>query len=335
MYFCKMRLSVFICFLAVSFASFSQGKKITVVIDAGHGGNDHGFIAEDVTLLPEKALNLLIANKVGGYVQQYLTNIEIIYTRTDDTYISLDDRVFKANSINADLFISIHCNANDHQMVHGTESHVHTLDSKKSVDLAQIMEKEFSSKAGRHSRGVKDSDDRQHSLQVLKYTNMTSLLIECGFMTNAKEAKYLNTTEGQDVIASAIFRGIRTYVQKENPNTNFIKSTITAKPIAKNNTTTPPVTSPKTTANSTATTAAKPIDATYAIQILSTKEPIEIDAPAFKKIDEKVIRQKVNTTSEFKYRYLVGSFDSREAGATTLKKIQTNGFKDAIIIQLD
>ena len=164
---------------------------------------------------------------------------------------------------------------------------------------------------------------------------MTSLLIECGFMTNAKEAKYLNTTEGQDVIASAIFRGIRTYVQKENPNTNFIKSTITAKPIAKNNTTTPPVTSSKTSANSTATTAAKPIDATYAIQILSTKEPIEIDAPAFKKIDEKVIRQKVNTTSEFKYRYLVGSFDSREAGATTLKKIQTNGFKDAIIIQLD
>ena len=329
-----MKLSVFICFLAISLASFSQGKKITVVIDAGHGGNDYGFIAEDATLLPEKSLNLLIANKVGSYIQQYLTNIEIVYTRTDDDYISLDDRVFKANSINADLFISIHCNANDYQMVHGTESHVHTMDSKKSVDLAQIMEKEFSSKAGRHSRGVKDSDDRQHSLQVLKYTNMTSLLIECGFMTNTKEAKYLNTTEGQDVIASAIFRGIRTFVQKENPNTNFIKSTTTSKPIVKNNSTTP-ATSPKTTVNASTTTTVKPIDATYSIQILSTKEPIETDAPAFKKIDEKVIRQKVNTTSDFKYRYLVGSFDSREAGATTLKKIQTNGFKDAIIIQLD
>lgn len=327
-----MKLSVFICFLAISLASFSQGKKITVVIDAGHGGNDHGFIAEDATLLPEKSLNLLIANKVGGYIQQYLTNIEIVYTRTDDNYISLDDRVFKANSINADLFISIHCNANDHQMVHGTESHVHTMDSKKSVDLAQIMEKEFTAKAGRHSRGVKDSDDRQHSLQVLKYTNMTSLLIECGFMTNVKEAKYLNTTEGQEVIASAIFRGIRTYVQKENPNTNFIKSTTTAKPIAKNNTTT---TSPKNSTNASTNSTVKPVDGTYAIQILSTKEPIETDAPAFKKIDEKVVRQKVNTTSEFKYRYLVGSFETREAGATTLKKIQTNGFKDAIIIQLD
>lgn len=329
-----MKLFVFICFIAISFSSYSQVKKITVVIDAGHGGNDHGFIAEDESLLPEKSLNFLIANKVGGYIQQYLTNIEIVYTRTDDTYISLDDRVFKANSITADLFVSIHCNANDYQIVHGTESHVHTMDSKKSVELAHIMEKEFSSKAGRHSRGVKDSDDRQHSLQVLKYTNMTSVLIECGFMTNAKEAKYLNTTEGQDVIASAIFRGIRTYVQKENPNTNFIKSTTTVKPIAKYNSTTP-ATSTKTSGNTTNTTTAKTVDATYAIQILSTKEPIETDAPAFKKIDEKVIRQKVNTTSEFKYRYLVGSFDTREAGATTLKKIQTNGFKDAMIIQLD
>jgi N-acetylmuramoyl-L-alanine amidase len=325
-----MKISVFICFLVISLASFSQGKKITVVIDAGHGGNDHGFISEDEALLPEKELNLLIANKVGGYIQQYLTNIEIIYTRTQDDYQSLDDRVFKANSINADFFISIHCNANDHHLIHGTESHVHSMDSKKSVELAQIIEKEFSSKAGRHSRGVKDSDDRQHSLQVLKYTNMTSLLLECGFMTNLKEARYLNTTEGQEVIASAIFRGLRTFIQKENPTINFIKATTPAKTIAKNNTTT----SPKITATPS-NSSSKTVDGSFAIQIMSSKEPIELDAPAFKKIDEKVIRQKVNSTSEFKFRYLVGSFESREAGANILKKIQTNGFKDAIIIQLD
>jgi N-acetylmuramoyl-L-alanine amidase len=324
-----MKISVFICFLVISLASFSQGKKITIVIDAGHGGNDHGFIAEDEALLPEKALNLLIATKVGGYVQQYLTNIEIIYTRIEDNYLSLDDRVFKANSVNADYFISIHCNANDHQMVHGTESHVHAMESKKSVELAHIIEKEFSTKAGRHSRGVKDSDDRQHSLQVLKYTNMTSLLLECGFMTNLKEARYLNTTEGQEVIASAIFRGLRTFIQKENPTINFIKSTTTAKPIAKNNTTPSKITATHSNSSS------KTVDGSFAIQIMSSKEPIETDALAFKKIDEKVIRQKVTTTSEFKFRYLVGSFESREAGATILKKIQTNGFKDAIIIQLD
>ena len=319
-----MKISVFICFLAISLASFSQGKKITVVIDAGHGGNDHGFISEDQALLPEKALNLLIANKLGGYIQQYLTNIEIIYTRTEDNYLSLDDRVFKANSINADYFISIHCNANDLHIVHGTESHVHSMDSKKSVELAQIIEKEFSIKAGRHSRGVKDSDDRQHSLQVLKYTNMTSLLLECGFMTNLKEARYLNTTEGQEVIASAIFRGLRTFIQKENPSTNFIKATSTSKPIAKSN-----------NVNTTTKPSNKLTTGNYSIQIMSSKEPVDTDSEAFKKIEEEVTRQKVNTTSEFKYRYLVGSFENKEDGATILKKIQTKGFKDAIIIQLD
>ena len=90
-----MKISVFICFLVISFASLSQGKKITVVIDAGHGGNDHGFISDDDALLPEKALNLLIANKVGGYIQQYLTNIEIIYTRTEDNYLKY---MFSMNS---------------------------------------------------------------------------------------------------------------------------------------------------------------------------------------------------------------------------------------------
>ena len=320
-----MKKGVFICFLLFISTGFSQNKKITVVIDAGHGGGDHGFIAEDENLLPEKALNILISNKIGGYIQQYLSNIDVIYTRTNDDFISLDDRVYKANSINADYFISIHCNANDHQMVHGTESHVHSMDSKKSVDLALIMEKEFSIKAGRHSRGVKDSDDRQHSLQVLKYTNMTSLLLECGFMTNEKEARYLNTTEGQEVIASAIFRGFRTYIQTEHPTISFIKTIPTKPVIAK---------VPVKKQNNISTQQIVP-SGNFTIQIMSSREPLETNADAFKKIDEEIVRQKVNSTSEFKYRYLVGTFVNRQECTTVLKKVQTNGFKDAIIIQLD
>jgi len=324
-----MKLFVFNCFIVLSFVSFSQTKKITVVIDAGHGGADYGFIAEDKNLLPEKDLNLIIAMKVGGYVQQYLTNIDIIYTRSDDNFISLDERVFKANSIRADYFISIHCNANDFQIVHGTESHVHTLDSKKSVDLAHIIEKEFTTKAGRHSRGVKNSDDRQHSLQVLKFTNMTSLLIECGFMTNVKEARYLNTIEGQDVIASSIFRGLRTFVQQEHPSINFIKSTL-SKPVVKN-----PVLISSLNSSSKIISSSSIVKGNYSIQILSTKDPLDTEIDAFKKLDVEVVRQKVTTSSEFKYRYLVGVFDSRESCSSILKKVQSNGFKDAIIIQLD
>lgn len=321
-----MKISVFVCCLATVLLGFStvnaQTKKIKVVIDAGHGGTDPGHLSDNKTLLAEKDLNLLIANKVGSYIQQYLTNIEIIYTRTSDQFVSLDDRVFKANSVNADCFISIHCNANDRKLVHGTESHVHSMSSTKSVDLAKIMEKEFSARAGRHSRGVKDSDDREHTLQVLKYTNMTSVLLECGFLTNDKEALYLNTSEGQDILASAIFRGLRTYLQQEYPATNFVKSVKPAE---------------KTTASTSSTTSVSTTKATgkFAIQIMSSKEPVEVTSDAFKKLGEKVIRQKVETTSEFKYRYLVGSFESKEAGTTVLKKVQTNGFKDAIIIQIE
>lgn len=325
-----MKISVFIWCTALlfSFSSFAQNKKVTVVIDAGHGGSDPGHLSANKNHLPEKDLNLLIANKVGGYIDQYLTNVEIIYTRKDDSFISLDDRVYKANSVKADCFISIHCNANDRQMVHGTESHVHTMSATKSVELAKIMEKEFSSRAGRHSRGVKDTEDREHSLQVLKYTSMTSVLLECGFLTNEREANYLNTTTGQEILASAIFRGIRTFLQTEYPGTNFVKA-------VKTNTTTI-ATTPKTNgATSTATVPTPKATGKFVIQIMSSKDPIDTDADAFKKLGEKVIRQKVTTTSEFKYRYLVGSFETRDAGNKVLQKVQTNGFKDAIIIQLE
>lgn len=325
----KIKISAFIWCVTFlfSFSIHAQNKKVTVVIDAGHGGNDPGHLSNNKNHLAEKELNLLIANKVGGYIDQYLTNVEIIYTRKDDSFISLDDRVYRANSVKADCFISIHCNANDRQMVHGTESHVHTMSATKSVELAKIMEKEFSSRAGRHSRGVKDSEDREHSLQVLKYTSMTSVLLECGFLTNEKEANYLNTTSGQEILASAIFRGLRTFLQTEYPETNFVKA---VKSTTTTSTSTVAATIPSKNTGTTTKATGK-----FAIQIMSTREPIETDSDVFKKLGEKVIRQKVTTTSEFKYRYLVGSFETKEAGNTVLKKVQTNGFKDAIIIQLE
>lgn len=333
-----MKISIIICCILLSFASFSQSKKVSIVLDAGHGGHDTGFLSENKNHLTEKELNLIISTKVGSYVNQYLTNIEIIYTRTDDTFISLDDRVTKANTKKADYFISIHCNASDRKIVHGTESHVHTMDSKKSVEIANIMEKEFSSKAGRHSRGVKDSDDREHSLQVLKYTNMTGVLLECGFLSNEKEANYLNTSEGQDILASAIFRGIRTFLQKEYPSTNFVKNS-TAKPIVasteKNTTKESKETKETSKTKVDPTKTIKTEIGSFSIQIMSSRDPIEPSDPAFKKIGEPVIRQKVISTTEFKYRYLVGNFESKEEGATILKKVQSNGFKDAIIIQTE
>lgn len=290
---------LFSFFLFVSFTSFSQQKKVVVAIDAGHGGSDPGHLPNNASLLPEKDLNLAISNLVAEYIDKYLSNVEVVYTRKDDSFVSLDERVDIANKKNVDYFISIHCNANDRAIVHGTETHVHDLKSVKSVRLATILEQEFANRAKRKSRGIKDTKDREHSLQVLKYTEMTSVLIECGFLTNDREAGYLNTVAGQEILASAIFRGFRTFITKEHPTINFL--------------------APKAEGN-------------YSIQIMSSREPLETDGSAFKHLEHEVIRQEINSTNSYKYRYIVGSFETREEGKEVLEYLQKHGFRDAIII---
>ncbi len=290
--------------IAIVFACsvlFSQ-KSITVVIDAGHGGKDPGHLSTYAGFATEKELNLKITQFLGGYIDKYLQNVKVIYTRTDDTYLSLSERVEIANRYNADYFISIHCNGNDNTKVKGTETHVHSFEYKKSYQLAREIEAQFKGRAGRTSRGVKETKDRTHSIQVLKYTRMTSVLVECGFLTNAADATFLNTVNGQEIIASAIYRGFRTFIQKEHPKIEFLRSveTVTA--------------------------------GNFGIQLHSSIEPIETTHEYFKKLE--VNRSKVETTSKYKYRYTYGNYSSKEAAKAKLKELQSLGFKDAFVVKL-
>lgn len=296
----------------------AQNKTITLVIDPGHGGDDPGHLPNNVNLLEEKDLNLKIAKYFGDYVEKYLQNVKVVYTRTTDVYPSLDARVDKANNINADYFISIHCNGNERSSVRGTETHVHSMGLKKSVTLAKEIEQQFSKRAGRKSRGVKDKQDLQHSLQVLKYTNMTSVLIECGFVTNDSEAAFLNSTYGQEIIASAIFRAFRSTIEAQHSGIVFRKSTAIATTTTSSNST--PVTSSAT-------------EASFSIQIASSKSPIDPKKdPQMRKLDYAVIRKELNTSSSYKYIYLAGDFVSKEEAKKALSKVQSSGFKDAIIV---
>jgi N-acetylmuramoyl-L-alanine amidase len=299
-----IRFILLIC-LVFPLHSVTSRKSVIIFIDAGHGGSDPGHLSPNKNLLSEKNLNLLIAKKFGAYVQQYLQHVEIYYSRTQDEKLSLAQRVDQAHAIAADYFISIHCNANAKPKVHGTESHVHTMNSKKSVALARAFEKEFSGRAGRHSRGVKDNSDREHTLQVLKYTKMTSVLVECGFLTNVREANYLNTTTGQDIIASALFRGLRTHLQANHPGINFLKS------------------------------AGKDTDGEYYVQITSSKEVIDTDHASFKKTGEKVSREKLDTKSAYKYRYVIGPYKAKSDAKIVLERVRKKGFPDAILLQKD
>lgn len=301
----SMRIILFLFFSVLAFSSLSEpGKKIKVVIDAGHGGKDPGNLAHSSNFLSEKEINLKIAFFLGGYIEKHLQNVEVIYTRTKDVYPSLDERVQKANLNNADYFISIHCNSNDRKSVRGTETHVHSMHLSKSVAFANEIERQFSSRAGRKSRGVKDMKDLQHTLQVLKYTNMTSVLVECGFMSNLKEVSYLNTTYGQEIIASAIFRGFQSTIEKEFPHVSFRRKK----------------------------GQSQEVSGTYSIQIMSSIRPIDEKDPAFKSLKMSVSRSKFNTTRKYKYIYKVGSYTSKSSAKLDLKKVRSRGYKDAFIV---
>lgn len=112
------------CFLIISSLSYSQ-KKLSIVLDAGHGGSDHGANRNysDLGYLAEKDVTLAVTLKLGNLLEKN-KDFKIIYTRKYDEYPSLTERTNLANSSKADLFISIHCNGVSRSDPYGTETFV-------------------------------------------------------------------------------------------------------------------------------------------------------------------------------------------------------------------
>ena len=273
-------------FFVFSFLNCSAQNAITILIDPGHGGKDPGHLSQSKNLLPEKDLNLLIAKKLGHYLEYNLKNVKVLYTRTNDTYPSLSDRVYQANSNRVNYMVSIHCNGSDNPSAYGTETHIHNYNSKDAYKWALMIEKQFRTRAGRKSRGVKTVDDIGHSLQILKETNMPTVLVECGFLTNPSEANYLNTSYGQEIIASAIFRATREFLKYKHKNINFI---------------------PNKNELVETTNGIK-----YKVQLMSSIDPLETNIEEFTRLGYKVERVKVNSKSMYKYKYFIGPFDSKK-----------------------
>lgn len=98
-------------------------KVSTIVIDAGHGGKDPGCIGYGKNV-KEKDVALEIALKVGKYITDSIPGVKVIYTRSTDKFVPLYERAEIANKHQADLFISIHCNANNSYVPKGTETYI-------------------------------------------------------------------------------------------------------------------------------------------------------------------------------------------------------------------
>ncbi|MDZ4839469.1 MAG: N-acetylmuramoyl-L-alanine amidase [Bacteroidota bacterium] len=109
----------------------------TIVIDAGHGGKDPGCQYGGYN---EKTITLNIALKLGKIIKENYKDVRVIYTRTDDNFVELIERAGIANRAKADLFISIHVNANPNKKIAGTETY--TLGTHKTDDNLAVAKRE-------------------------------------------------------------------------------------------------------------------------------------------------------------------------------------------------
>lgn len=272
-----------------------RSQPIVLVIDPGHGGKDPGRVHSDPQLKHEKTLNLLVARKLGEYIERFMPEVKVIYTRTEDVYVSLDDRVAIANDSAADYFISIHFNANPYSDKSvGTSSHIQGHQFKTSKRWAELIEKEMRSRARRVSNGVIGKRERGQNLQVLQYTEMPGVLVECGFITNPDEERYVNTEEGQSILASALFRAFRELLESDP--------------------------------------APEDRQTYYKVQIAASSEPIPFEHPDLTDLDNRV-EQHYYIGKKYGYRYLVGR-EYRQAEAIKLRdEMRKKGHQSAFVVK--
>jgi N-acetylmuramoyl-L-alanine amidase len=222
------------------------GLKIgRIVIDPGHGGHDQG--TQGAKGLLEKELVLDVALRVGKMIEDRM-NAEVIYTRSDDTFIPLEGRTAIANEKKADLFLSIHANSSPYPRIAGVETfYLNFTDSKDALDVASrenatsqksIFElqdiihqitlhekldesREFASRVqnamfaftshnvpGEKNRGIKKAP-----FVVLIGASMPSILAEIGFLTNAREEQLLKKPDYRQKLADALYRGVARYAE--------------------------------------------------------------------------------------------------------------------------
>lgn len=174
----------------------------TIFIDPGHGAQDAGAIGNG---LLEKNINLEVALKLQSRLHQ--AGALTVMSRTSDTFDSLQTRVSKGAQASADIFISIHANANDNSRANGTEAYYDTTyAAANSIKLAQKVQPRMVSALGTRDRGVKTA-----GFYVIKYSKMPSILLETGFVTSPIDASILKSSAAKDRLASGIATGVSNY----------------------------------------------------------------------------------------------------------------------------
>jgi N-acetylmuramoyl-L-alanine amidase len=226
------------------------GLKIgRIVIDPGHGGHDTGTIGP--TGLMEKDLCLDVALRLGKIMQQKLPGADIVYTRSDDTFIPLEERTRIANDAKADLFVSIHANSSPNHGARGVETYylnlkgspeamevaarenaasdqgIHDLEDlvkkitrtekiDESKEFAEDVQESLSKRIQRTANPVKNRGVRKAPFVVLIGADMPSILTEISFLSNPSDEQLLKKPDHRQRVAEGIYAGVAAYLQSLN-----------------------------------------------------------------------------------------------------------------------
>ncbi|HEY8998143.1 MAG TPA: N-acetylmuramoyl-L-alanine amidase, partial [Edaphobacter sp.] len=212
-------------------------------IDAGHGGHDSGTLGVDG--IQEKDVVLDVALRLGKMLHERL-GAEIIYTRSDDTFIPLETRTAIANKAQADLFLSIHANSSSDPSARGVETYylnftsapdalqvaarenavsdqsvyqlsdlVKKIALKEKIDesreFAADVESSLYSGLERGNTGLKNRGVKRAPFVVLIGANMPSILAEISFVTNPRDAEQLRQPEYRQRVAESLYKGVAKY----------------------------------------------------------------------------------------------------------------------------
>lgn len=198
----------------------------TIIVDAGHGGIDPGSMTDDQSV-KEKDVNLKITKKVKELLEA--SGAMVILTRNDDTSLyteeagktirqkyneNLKNRKKIIQESSADMFISIHLNKFQESKYYGAQT-FYPAGKEDDKQLATYIQGELKRVVDKtNNRKIKSTND----IYLIKDNEIPSTLIECGFLSNDKEAKLLNDEEYQDRIAWSIYVGIQKYFSETEQN---------------------------------------------------------------------------------------------------------------------
>jgi len=226
--------------------SRARAGQLKIVIDAGHGGWDlgtvgrHGLLEKDLVLDVARRLGKLVETRLGG---------EVIFTRNDDNYLSLEQRAEVANHAQADFFVSVHANYSDLASARGVETYYSSFflppeareaelrggpqaqhisqaklsssELKEKVDgsrkLAADVQRALYDSLAAGNSGIRNRGVREASYVVLTGTEMPSILAEISFVSSPADEERLKSETYRQQIAEALYNGIAQYQASRRP----------------------------------------------------------------------------------------------------------------------